>query len=116
VNEDEANTRPRFVFTNKQEFIVEVLAAETSQAVQPFGDVFSTLTVKSGQVDLRRISLANTEFHEQNVYIQALLPFFIEGASPLEVCPNWHYFLIYGHESGKLMALFTVYEAFLKVE
>lgn len=86
-----------------------MLAAET--AVLPFGEVFNTIP----SADVHRICLTHPAFQEQNICIQALLPFFIEGASPLEPCPNWHYFLIYGH-SGQLMAIFTVYEAHLTLD
>jgi GNAT superfamily N-acetyltransferase len=50
------------------------------------------------------------------VYLQALLPFFIEGASPIEPCPFWHYFLLYNRESGSLLAMFSVYEAHLTID
>ena len=50
---------------------------------------------------------------EQNFYAQALLPFFIEGASPVEPSPFWNYFLVYGAESKELVGLFTVFEAHL---
>ena len=57
--------------------------------------------------------LSDTTFHEQNFYAQALLPFFIEGASPVEPSPFWNYFLVYAAESNDLVGLFTVFEAHL---
>ena len=62
---------------------------------------------------IQRVRLSDTTFHEQNFYAQALLPFFIEGASPVEPSPFWNYFLVYGSESKDLVGLFTVFEAHL---
>jgi hypothetical protein len=84
--------------------------------VAPFGDVFRTFDGKNGVLELRRICINSLQFTEQNIYLQAILPFFIEGASTIETCPNWHYFLVYSQQSGVLTALFTVFEAHLTAE
>ena len=62
-------------------------------------------------MDIRRIYLADPRFQEQNVYLQAVLPFFIDGATPIEPDQFWQYFLLYDRASGAMVALFTVFEA-----
>ena len=113
--QEEAESRPAFIYTDKQAYVANVLAYEASDLVSPFGDIFQTFGGKDGSLDLRRICLNSVHFAEQNIFFQAILPFFIEGASPIETCPDWHYFLVYNH-AGQLMAFFTVYEAHLTYE
>jgi histone acetyltransferase 1 len=60
---------------------------------------------------LYKISLEDESFHEQNFYMQSLLPFFIDGASVIEPSPFWQYFIIYDEETSDLLAYATVYEA-----
>lgn len=60
--------------------------------------------------------LSDATFHEQNFFIQALLPFFIEGAVTVEPSPFWNNFMVYQKSTSKLMALFTVYEAHLSFD
>lgn len=43
--------------------------------------------------------------------MQALLPFFIEGASPIEPNNFWKYFLIYDRQEC-LASIMTLYEAY----
>ena len=102
------------IYTDKEVYAQEVLKMEQVQWTLP-GTQFSTLG-EEGKPDnflVRRVRLSDSTFHEQNFYAQALLPFFIEGASPVEPSPFWNYFLVYGVESKELVALFTVYEAHL---
>lgn len=102
------------IYTDKEVYAQEVLKMEQVQWTLP-GTQFSTLG-EEGKPDnflVRRVRLSDSTFHEQNFYAQALLPFFIEGASPVEPSPFWNYFLVYGAESKELVALFTVYEAHL---
>jgi histone acetyltransferase 1 len=54
--------------------------------------------------------LSDDSFRQSNFFVQALLPFFIEAATPIEPCAFWKYFLVY-NEQG-LAALFTVFEAY----
>lgn len=60
---------------------------------------------------MRKACLGDETFHELSFYLQAFLPFFIEGASVIEPCLFWNYFLIYEQESGILIGFTTVYEA-----
>ena len=48
--------------------------------------------------------------------MQALLPFFIEGAVVVEPTPYWNYFIVYQRSTQRMMALFTVYEAHLSCD
>lgn len=104
------------MYTDRQAYVNEVLNAEETEKIAPFGESFAEIELRAGMTDLRRICLTNPHFQNQNVYLQALLPFFIEGATPLAQDPNWHYFLLYSHASKKLLAMFTVYEAHLTLE
>ena len=65
---------------------------------------------------VQRVRLSDESFHEQSYFMQALLPFFIEGAVIVEPSPFWNYFLVYEQSTQKLMALFTVYEAHLSMD
>jgi len=65
---------------------------------------------------VQRVCLSDTTFNEQNFFAQALLPFFIDGASPVEPCLYWKYFLVYHSQTGNLVSLFTVFEAFQTAE
>jgi len=65
--------------------------------------------LESGKI-VRHIRLSDESFTSMNFYSQALLPFFIEAATPIEPCPYWRYFLVYSPE-GALVSLFTVFEA-----
>lgn len=58
-----------------------------------------------------KVSLDDEAFHEQNFYLQSILPFFIDGASVIEPSPFWKYFLIYEKGSNNLLAYATVFEA-----
>ena len=70
------------------------------------------LTLNNGRrCNLHKISLEDESFHEQNFYMQSLLPFFIDGASVIEPSPFWQYFIIYDEETSDLLAYATVYEA-----
>lgn len=60
---------------------------------------------------MRHVSLSDQRFSEQNFFVQALLPFFIEAASPIEPNDFWKYFLIYDSNEN-LAALMTLYEAY----
>lgn len=57
------------------------------------------------------MSLDDESYHEQNFYLQSLLPFFIDGASIIEPSPFWQYFMIYNKSTLNLVAFATVYEA-----
>ena len=65
---------------------------------------------------MHRLRLSDPTFHQQNFYMQALLPFFIEGAVIVEPSPFWNYFLVYQKSTSKIMAFFTVYEAHLSFD
>ena len=69
INDEEASYRPKFVYTDKQAYIEKVLAAESSPQVEPFGEVFKTFDLKSGQAEIRRICLTNVHFSDQNIYL-----------------------------------------------
>jgi hypothetical protein len=72
------------------------------------------MTLPNGRkVSLYKVSLEDDTFHEQSFYLQSLLPFFIDGASPIEPSPFWRYFLIVDSESRDLLAFTTLYEAHL---
>jgi hypothetical protein len=47
-----------------------------------------------------------------NMHLQALLQFYIEGASFINVDPYWHYFLVY--LDHKLIAYGTTFEEYHK--
>lgn len=70
----------------------------------------STLRTLAGGRVVRHIGLSDDSFISMNFYAQALLPFFIEAATPIEPSPYWKYFLVYSQE-GALVSLFTVFEA-----
>lgn len=63
------------------------------------------------EYDIYKVSLSDETFHEQNFYLQSILPFFIDGASVIEPSPFWKYFLIYQRNTQHLVAYCTVFEA-----
>lgn len=63
-----------------------------------------------------KIGFDQEEFLEQNHFLQSLLPFFIDGASPIEASPFWQYFLLYDSKTSDLLAFATVYQAYLTAE
>ena len=42
---------------------------------------------KLGEYDVHHVCLSDQKFTEQNSFAQALLPFFIEAATPIQTCP-----------------------------
>lgn len=58
-----------------------------------------------------KVSLDNEDFLKQNFNLQAILPFFIDGASVIEPSPFWKYFLVYEKDTKNLLAYTTVFEA-----
>lgn len=52
-------------------------------------------------------------FADKNHYLQALLQFYIEGASFIPVDQRWNYFLVYMDK--KLVAFATAFEEYLSV-
>ena len=42
---------------------------------------------KLGEYDVHHVCLSDQKFTEQNSFAQALLPFFIEAATPIQPCP-----------------------------
>ena len=89
----------------------EVLIPEENQ-VEPFGAVFDSISTPNGeQYTVRHICLDDSSFESMNTNVQALLPFFIDGASPISPNQFWHYFLVYNESSGHLACIYTVFHA-----
>lgn len=59
-----------------------------------------------------KINADHPNFKSMNTHLQALLQFYIEGASFISVDPYWHYFLVY--MDNKLIAYGTTFEEFHK--
>jgi len=66
--------------------------------------------VSGEEYSVYKVSLEDESFHEQSYYLQAMLPFFIDGASVIEPSPFWQYFIIYDRKNN-LVAYATVFEA-----
>ena len=78
----------------------------------PSGNKLKDITLVNGKkISIYKVSLEDEKFHEDNFYLQSLLPFFIDGASVIEPSPFWKYFLIYDSETRDLLAYTTVFEA-----
>lgn len=103
------------IYTDLDKYQTEVLAKEKTSEVSMPGTEYIT-NEEQNQV-VQRVRLSEGSFsNEQNYFMQALLPFFIEGAVIVEPSPFWNYFMVYEKSSQKLMALFTVYEAHLSMD
>jgi hypothetical protein len=92
------------IFLSKSEFEAEL---DEEKAMEMPGDTLCKF--ENGRI-VRHICLSDDTFTSMNLYVQALLPFFIEAATPIEPCPYWKYFLVFSPE-GALIGLFTVFEA-----
>lgn len=80
----------------------------------PAGEKIGDLTLTNGRKCLfHKVNLEDESFHEQSFFMQSLLPFFIDGASPIEPGAYWQYFIIYDAETKDLLAFGTVFEAHL---
>jgi hypothetical protein len=84
---------------------------EEEESFIPKGDKLTELTIHDREYEVFLVSLEDESFHEQSYYLQALLPFFIDGASVIEPCPFWKYFMVYEKSKGHLVAFATVFEA-----
>lgn len=60
-----------------------------------------------------KVNALQANFADKNRYLQALLQFYIEGASFIPVDKFWNYFLVY--MDTKLVAYATCFEEYLKV-
>ena len=97
------------IYDNPSDYI-KILNAESD--MQPSGKLLKEITLKNGrECVIHKITLDDESFHEASFYLQAVLPFFIDGASMIEPSPFWNYFLCYDKQSGDLLAFMTVYEA-----
>ena len=79
------------------------------------GELFHCPSLELKGFKVRQVCLSDHSFNEQNFFAQALLPFFIEAATPIEPCHFWRYFLVYTKEE-KIVSLITVFEAFQNAE
>lgn len=60
-----------------------------------------------------KVNAQNKSFMPVNQHLQALLQYYIEGASFIPVDELWNYFLVY--LDNKLLAYATTYEEYHKV-
>lgn len=81
------------------------------ESYHPLGDKIKEVETHGKVLEVFKVSLDNEDFLKQNFNLQAVLPFFIDGASIIEPSPFWKYFLIYEKESKNLLAYTTVFEA-----
>lgn len=112
--EDKLRNHYGTIYTDLAEYTSKVLESERDN-FEPYGEYFGEL---GKEYAINQISLGNISesFMEQNAFAQALLPFFIDGATPVEPSSYWKYFLVYSRSTGELAALFTVFEAFLSAD
>lgn len=99
------------MYTDYQKFNSEVIHYENTQFQCPgaqFGHIKGS-DLRDYKVQF--VSLADQSFHEQNYFAQAVLPFFVDGASQIDPNRYWKYFLVYEQNTDKLVALCTVFEA-----
>jgi len=80
------------VYTDLAKYQTEVLELEKRETALP-GSVFREL--ESEDQIVCRVCLSDEAFHQQNFYLQALLPFFIEGSVIVQPSPFWNYFLVF---------------------
>ena len=101
------------IYDNLPDFLKILKEEEADSFILP-GQFLEKITMQNGRTcDVHIVRLDDESFHEQSFYLQALLPFFIDGASPIEPSIFWKYFLIYDSETKELIAYTTVYEAHL---
>ena len=62
---------------------------------KPFGDRIKEIEIQCQVVEIFKVGLDDAEFQSKHFYLQAILPFFINGASVIEPSPFWKYFMIY---------------------
>ncbi len=60
-----------------------------------------------------KVNASHSKFIRQNHHLQALLQYYIEGASFIPLDDIWNYFLVYLDK--KLVAFATTFEEYLKV-
>lgn len=81
------------IYTNKIEFVSQVLIPE--QSYPKPGNPFPCPALNQQGFTVRQVCLSDESFKQSNFFVQALLPFFIEAATPIEPCAFWKYFLVY---------------------
>eukprot|EP00347_Sterkiella_histriomuscorum_P005759 403355378 len=100
--------------SERPEDFIKILKEEENFV--PLGDKLKDIIDGEKEYEVYKVSLDNEAFHEQNFYLQSILPFFIDGASVIEPSPFWKYFLIYEKISKNLLAFATVFEAHHSVD
>ena len=73
----------------------------------------SGLVKESKTLKVYKVNAMHPQFHQLNHHLQALLQYYIEGASFIPVDEMWNYFLVY--LDNKLVAYATTFEEYLKV-
>jgi hypothetical protein len=76
------------------------------------GQHLSSFTLNGTEYALLQIAADDESFLSQNHYLQAILHFFIDGASFIQPCLFWKYYLVYELKSQSLVAFTTVFEAY----
>jgi hypothetical protein len=84
------------LYTDKSKFTEEVLIKE--QNFSKPGERMEHADLNKKGFEVQQVCLSDETFTQMNFFAQALLPFFIEGASAIEPSPFWRYFLVYNQQ------------------
>jgi len=95
-------------YTDRTLYETEILAKEkTENVTTEFGEEFCQLS--GGQYRVMKVNVTDVKFAAQNDRIQALLPFFIDAASAININTFWDYFLVWHVASGHLACFQTMF-------
>ena len=60
-----------------------------------YGTKLTEVQGKNGKFDLHKVCVNEKDFKEKQFYLQAILTFFIDGASQIDINDFWNYFILY---------------------
>lgn len=98
------------IYTDPQLYQVEVLDVEKN--LPKYGTKLCEIESSKGKkFSLHKASITEPTFQDRQFYMQAILTFFIDGASIIDVNQFWKYFLLYDQESGNIAGFISAYQA-----
>ena len=81
------------IYTDPVQFQIEVLDKEAQEP--KYGKKVTEIVGKTGKFDLHKIPVGEKDFKDKQFYLQAILTFFIDGASQIDINEFWNYFILY---------------------
>jgi len=99
-------------YLNDDEKFLEILEEELKYQLAPIGNKISEFTHIDKKFEVFFSDIKKDERKSFNVFLQLLLPFFIEAANIIDIEENfWHYFIVYEkneNEHYKLVGFCTL--------